>query len=404
MRIDERLDLTCCSTFHRVESWAAISSALSGSLPRIREQLAHEGALAVGLRLTADSAASLDAPEPMSRLCELLRAGDYYVPTMDGVPYASPNGPCFKGQAYLADWRDPARLAYTNRLARLLATMTAAVGRAGACISTVPGAYRAHIESTSDIAVMAAGLLAHAASLKRLREDTGVTVALALEPEPGCHLETAADAVSFMLTWLLAPSALAAASRAACIELTRDDVLRHVGLCLDACHMAVVFEDPAAAFAAAASEGIRVLKVQLSSAVRYLPNDGTRSPASALSRFVEDGDRHQVVVRTPHGLVKFADLRDALRADSGHVMPAGEWRVHFHVPMVLAVESGVDTSQTYLREVLRLVKASETPMCLEVEVYPWDVLPPEHGTTDVCTVIARELDWVRTTLLCGVGV
>jgi hypothetical protein len=32
------------------------------------------------------------------------------------------------------------------------------------------------------------------------------------------------------------------------------------------------------------------------------------------------------------------------------------------------------------------------------------VLPPEHGTTDVCTVIARELDWVRTTLLCGVGV
>jgi hypothetical protein len=141
-----------------------------------------------------------------------------------------------------------------------------------------------------------------------------------------------------------------------------------------------------------------VLKVQLSSALRYLPRDGSRSPASVLGRFSEDTYLHQVVVGSPHGLVKFTDLPDALRADNGHSRPVGEWRVHFHVPIFLEAMSGFDTSQAYLREVLGLVTRGQAPMCLEVETYTWDVLPPEYRTTDVCTAIARELDWVRTTL------
>ena len=74
---------------------------------------------------------------------------------------------------------------------------------------------------------------------------------------------------------------------------------------------------------------------------------------------------------------------------------AAEWRVHFHVPVFLAAMSGFDTTQAYLATVIDLLKSTGASRCLEVETYTWDVLPPEYRTSDVCTAIARELEWVR---------
>ena len=51
-----------------------------------------------------------------------------------------------------------------------------------------------------------------------------------------------------------------------------------------------------------------------------------------------------------------------------------------------------------LAGVLKVLDRTGVCRCLEVETYTWDVLPPEYRTTDVCTAIARELAWVRSTL------
>ena len=69
--------------------------------------------------------------------------------------------------------------------------------------------------------------------------------------------------------------------------------------------------------------------------------------------------------------------------------------MHFHVPVFLAAMSGFDTTQAYLATVIDLLKSTGASRCLEVETYTWDVLPPEYRTSDVCTAIARELEWVR---------
>jgi sugar phosphate isomerase/epimerase len=394
MRVGERLDLTYCSNIHPGERWPDVSAALAASLPRIRALLAHDGPLAIGVRLSAEAARALEAPEALARFRDFLRAGQYYVPTLNGFPYGAFHGTRVKERVYLPDWRDPERLDYTNRLARLLAVLAADAGLAGASVSTVPGAFRGHVQSEADVASIAAGILAHAAYLRRLREETGVTIALAIEPEPACVLETVDDALAFFREYLLAPAHRAQAARAAGTNLTQDEVLRHVGLCMDACHMAVAFEDAAAAIERAREAGVRILKVQLSSALQYVRRAGGAPAAGVLGRFAEDTYLHQVVVSGERGLAKFTDLPDALAAEAHGSQARGEWRVHFHVPIFLETMQGFGTTQSYLREVLRLMAPTLEPVCLEIETYTWDVLPPEYRTTDACSAIARELQWV----------
>jgi hypothetical protein len=60
--------------------------------------------------------------------------------------------------------------------------------------------------------------------------------------------------------------------------------------------------------------------------------------------------------------------------------------------------SGFDTTQAYLASVLQVIERTSACRCLEVETYTWDVLPAEYRATDVCSAIARELGWVRSTL------
>ncbi len=396
MKVGDRFHLTYCSNIHAGEAWAEVDRALRASLPAIRDQLSAAGPFAIGLRLSARAAEALEQPAALAEFRAFLEAGDYYVPTINGFPYGAFHGQRVKEQVYLPDWRDPARVAYTNRLASLLAAMMASRPGDEGSVSTVPGAFKGHLHSAADAHAIADGMLEHAAHLVRLRGETGITIALAVEPEPACFIETTAEAVDFFTRHLFDDAAVASFARRRGCALTADDVRRHVGVCFDACHMAVEFEDPAAALASLAAAGIRVPKFQISSALRVTdPAEGSRGRA-ALSRFAEDTYLHQVVQCSHGHLDRFTDLPDALSAGDQH--RGREWRVHFHVPIFLARMGDLDTTQPYLESVLDLVKQMPGSTCLEVETYTWDVLPAEYRTVDMNAAIARELAWARARL------
>ena len=398
MNLGGRFDLTYCSNIHAGESWDQVFSNLATSLPRIRELLAFEGRFGIGLRLSGAAARDLEAPAALAGFRAFLGEGNYYVPTINGFPYGAFHGTRVKEKVYLPDWRSDERVDYTNRLARLLALLAADRGDSSASISTVPGAFRAELQSAADVRVMAVRMLQHAAYLKRLHTESGVRITLAIEPEPACYMETVDDTIRFFREYLFEPSLTAAVAREAAIELSPDDVARYVGICLDTCHMAVEFEDSRAAFERLREAGIGVYKVQLSSALR-LAGTAADSPRALLGRFADDTYLHQVVTSGAMGLTRYDDLPDALdAADRNEGAPREEWRVHFHVPIFLAAMSGFDTTQSYLSTVLEELDRNGACRCLEVETYTWDVLPAEYRTTDVCTAIARELAWVRGVL------
>jgi sugar phosphate isomerase/epimerase len=390
-----RPHLTYCTNIHPGETWAEVRDNLVRFVVPVRERFAPGASFGVGLRLSGEAARALGEPSALAELHALLGAHDMYVFTINGFPYGPFHGRPVKEAVYLPDWLDPERLAYTDRLADLLAALLP--DGVDGSISTVPGAFAPRVAGEADAARMASAMLAHIAHLVRVREATGRRVALALEPEPCCFLETIAETVDFFERHLLAPAAVAdtadatGLAPAAAEEAIRD----HLGVCLDACHMAVEFEDPAAALDALARAGIRVQKVQVSAGLRVAFPGGHEDAAvrAALAAFADDVYLHQVVERRADGaLTRHLDLPQALAADQAASGPR-EWRVHFHVPLFRERFGRFEGTQSYVAELLRLVRARTDCAHFEVETYTWDVLPEEFRREDIVSAVARELAW-----------
>ena len=173
---------------------------------------------------------------------------------------------------------------------------------------------------------------------------------------------------------------------------------RHLGLCLDLCHAAVEFEEPAQAIAMLSAAGIPVAKLQVSAGLRIERIDAG-TPA-LLAPFDDGIYLHQVVARSAGELTRYTDLGEAfaaLDADPPSAHPR-EWRVHYHVPLFLADLGPFSSTQCFVRAALDLHRRQPISSHLEVETYTWDVLPERYRTDALPVAIARELRWVRTQL------
>jgi sugar phosphate isomerase/epimerase len=261
--------LTYCTNIHPGESWPELRAVLARHLPAVKRRVSPDGPMGVGLRLSAVAATSLaEEPEALAWLSDFLAREDLYTFTINGFPYGRFHGARVKEGVYQPDWRRTERLAYTDCLADLLAGLLPE-GATGS-ISTVPGGFR-DIRGSQPAASQVAGmLLRHVAHLSRLRERTGRTVALALEPEPMCFLETIEEAARFFEDHLFSRSACAGLAdlMGMAVAAAEAAVHRHLGLCYDVCHAAVEFEDAAASLARLRRSGIAIPKLQLSSALR----------------------------------------------------------------------------------------------------------------------------------------
>ena len=403
MNLGDGVHLTYCSNIHPGESWAEVRANFDRYVVAVRDRLRPAGDFGVGLRLSARAAAELAEPDALAEFKSFLARSGMYVFTLNGFPYGPFHGARVKEDVYLPDWRDPERLRYTNQLADLLLELLPADPTIEGSVSTVPGAYKPALGGAEDVARMVEHLMRHVAHLVALRERSGRLVTLALEPEPHCFLETVAEAVVFFQAELHGAAAVGRLMALTHLDATAAArALRdHLGLCLDLCHAAVEFEEPADCLRQLRDAGIRVLKMQISAGLR-LPR---LAPAAlrALKRFDDPTYLHQVVQRGPAGLRRFADLPEAFgslpEADTDTVTDTKlEWRVHFHVPIFLDRLEPFASTQSFIREVLALHRASPVSAHLEVETYTWDVLPEPFRTGTVDAAVARELAWVRTEL------
>lgn len=395
--------LTYCTNIHPGESWAEVFSALDAFVPAVKARVSPEAPFAVGLRLSARAATELLVPQELDRFRGFLAERALYVPTINGFPHGAFHGVAVKEAVYLPDWRDPARLAYTCDLADILAALLPEDGHVTGSISTVPGAFRPAIQGPADVERMASHLRKHAAHLHALRERTGKTISLALEPEPFCYLETASEAVAFFERHLFTRESVSrfAALAGTSLSVAEEALRRHLGVCYDTCHGAVLHEDPAGALRELRRAGIRVGKLQLTAGLEVdfaalgADEAARRGLLRALRPFAEGVYLHQVMAREGEGLYRALDLPEALAEAERDPSRPTVWRIHFHVPVFREVMGPFRNTQPFLRDLLAIVKEEPISDTLEVETYTWDVLPPEHRTEAVSEAIARELDWVR---------
>ncbi len=387
-----------CTNVHAGADVAETLRQLETHALRVRELVSPGEPLPIGLWLSALAAGELDSPARVAELRERLDRLGLAVVTLNGFPFIDFHGHAIKHAVYEPHWARPERLAYTVRLANILVDLLPP-GTRHASISTVPIGWRPTFTNegcAASVGIAASQLEAMAAHCARIERERGVRLHVDLEPEPGCLLDRSSDAVELFAQCF--PGS----------ELAR----RHLGICHDICHAAVMFEPQRTALAAYRDAGIRVGKVQVSSAIEA---DGSRESLTMLRRFDEPKYLHQTCIR-PEALRSgslgsparedirfFEDLGSALG-----VPPRGVARTHFHVPIHLATlgdelaplvttQREIGACMDALRE-FGLLDGDDAPT-LEIETYAWTVLPEPLRPTTLAEGIAREIRWLREALV-----
>ena len=367
--------LTYCLNIHRGETWAENFATLRTTVLAVRNLVSPGLPFGLGMRLSAAAANEMDVAE----LRAFLESENLFVFTINGFPYGRFHGGAVKENVYAPDWRSPLRRDYTNRLADILSALTAGTGT----ISTVPCSWKAWNPEIAPMLDHLTDCVAHFATSTK-------NIVLTVEPEPGCLLETTAETIAFFADHLFQQGAAMLAAKLGVSESDARELMRHhLGVCLDTCHAALQFEDPFECLRRYEAAGIRVPKIQISSALRT-----DISSIDALRPFVEPVYLHQVKARTATGeILSWTDLPQALAELPA--TKAREVRVHFHVPLHYPGDgplqsTGALLSPEFLRHISR-----DPANHLEIETYTWDVLPPALRSSAIEESIAAEFRWVR---------
>ncbi|MCG8648417.1 MAG: xylose isomerase, partial [Pirellulales bacterium] len=261
-------------------------------------------------------------------------------------------------------------------------------------ISTLPIGWPSEVTSPAQLEQAGRHLRSMADHLKDLESRTGRRIVVAIEPEPGCIIDTVDDVTEWFHTYL-----------------PEDHHRRYLTVCHDICHSAVMMESQSAVLNRLAQEGIGIGKIQVSSAIvadwESMGAQRQREAMDQLRSFAEDRYLHQTGRQTREGQFLLAeDLPDLVGGENRDaVSPADDrkWVVHFHVPVFLERFGHLATSQAAVWDCLRTLSENrdsneakiEFTGHLEIETYAWTVLPESMRQRGLAEDIASEVTWLQ---------
>jgi len=393
-----------CTNVHAGTDLATICDNLDRYAVPVRTSVAPEGDLGVGLWLPAQAARELGAGSRAAELADFLRKRHLCPFTINGFPFDNFHQEIVKHQVYLPTWWDSRRLEYTHQLAEILVQLLPADSMVGS-ISTLPIGWPDNpldpqssppTSEASQRDLLQAGkyLRELADRLQGIEARTGRRIVVAIEPEPGCILDTTDDVIEWFHT-----------------QLPETHHRRYLTVCHDVCHAAVMMESQADVLSRLASAGIGIGKVQVSSAIvadwSAMAIGRRREAVEQLSTFADDRYLHQTGRLTEQGRFELSEdlpgLLTSLPMSGDPVQNDQCWVVHFHVPVFLERFGHLTTSHDAVLECLRaLLRGSESSAPaidftghLEVETYAWSVMPEAMRKRGLAEDIASEMVWLR---------
>lgn len=401
MRIDHhQAHLSYCSNIHPGESWEETFSNLKNHTTQVRNQLTNDK-FGIGLRLSSVASIEILQRDQLQNFKVWLESEEMYVFTINGFPYGQFHQERVKDQVHAPDWTTIERLEYTKRLFLILSVLLP-IGLDGG-VSTSPISYKWWHTDEKSLNEAKSKACTHLAELiiylVKLKNDTGKSLHLDMEPEPDGIIETTSEFIDYFKHYLLGDGLKSVSSGLDCSPESAEEYIReHFQLCYDVCHFAVGFENPEDAISRIASENIKIGRIQISAALASpnLSDADVTEVCKQLSVFDEPIYLHQAVTKqTNEELKRFPDLGDAIK--SLQHPPDLEIRTHFHVPIFTKEYGLLRSTQKEIIETLKVWLTQNFTNHLEVETYTWDVLP-EDMRTDLVSSIVRELNWVQQVL------
>jgi sugar phosphate isomerase/epimerase len=392
------LDLTYCTNIHPGESWPEVRSNLETHTLGLKDLLSPNDWFGVGLRLSAVATEELLRGSELTKLKTFLDEHHLYISLMNGFPYGAFNCGVVKSDVFAPDWRDEARVHYTLNLLKILQSILPSGVDGG--ISTLPLSYKPWIRDSSRESKswqkIVRNLIQVTEALVRVRRETGHMIHLDIEPEPDGLVENTTELIQFFEE-VLSDAGVSLLARALGIshQESKNHIFDHIRVCFDTCHLSVEYEDPVDSLRRLQDSGIRIGRIQVSSALHVRFNETAERQEQILAQlgpFSEPNYLHQVIERSSNeSLRHYPDLGDALAAVQE--VSAREWRIHYHVPLFTAQYGALSSNQQTNREVLSAATKSEITSHLEIETYTWDILPSSLKM-DLLPSIAREYQWV----------
>ncbi len=402
---DDDLRFGYCTNVHAGITLEDAKANLERVATQIRATLCPSGRLPVGLWLAHNAAEQLHSDRTIPQFGEWLRERGLKPYTFNGFPQGDFHQPVVKHAVYEPTWLDESRVQYTLQLADILGEL---IDGSHGSISTLPLGWPHRQWQTNDFQQAGLNLQRVAAHLDQLYQSLGKEIVLAIEPEPGCVIDTATDMVAFLEQFVF--------------DDKRPYIRRHITVCHDICHSAVMFEPQEMALSLYLKQGVRVGKVQVSSAVEVPWHNYAQDNAAGqrtweqLQRFSEPRYLHQTTrmavqdATQPDQLEMVDDLPIALDSwlpEAPHAWPTTPWRIHFHVPIFVERFEQLHATRA---DILTAVQFFETHRDsqvdhsawftgdYEVETYAWGVLPPELRVDNLAGGIAKELAYFQSVL------
>lgn len=382
------LQLGYCTNVHAGPDLESTKQNLEKYALEVKRQFSPNSPMGVGLWLAAPAAGQLLEAAALEHFTEWLADQNLIPFTFNGFPYSDFHQEVVKLDVYLPTWWDQRRLEYTKHLATIQHALLP-TGLEGS-ISTMPIAWGKPLPTAEQWQSAANNMQELVSFLHQLEDQTGRLIYVCIEPEPGCALDTGQDIRDFFNNYLLP---------AGNEDLTR----RHIRVCHDICHSGVMFEPQREVIQLYRSEGIRIGKVQVSSAVWVPFSEIAAADRAAavqqLADFNEIKYMHQTSIRDNDGnTVLYDDLGEALATIDNPESLDSTWSVHFHVPIFLKSFGHLQSTQSQVLECLECCLADDQLTHFEVETYAWNVLPAELQSENLADGIAREMDWFKTQL------
>ncbi|HKK77044.1 MAG TPA: metabolite traffic protein EboE [Saprospiraceae bacterium] len=387
--------LTYCTNIHPGETWPEVFQSLDYCLA-VKERVSPDQPFGIGLRLSAQAAQQLGRGKALAEFKNWLEEKDCYVFTMNGFPYGGFHNKVVKDHVHAPDWTTVERLDYTKLLFDQLGMLLPTEMEGG--ISTSPLSYRFWHKTEEALAAAVWKSTLHlidlVAFLARLKERTGRSLHLDIEPEPDGILENCGEFIDYYENILLAKGAAALAKKMDISPTQAEDHIReHIQLCYDVCHFAVAYEEPQWVLDQLQAKGIKVGKIQISAAIKsQLNEEAIEDIKSSLLPYNESTYLHQTVFATKdQKLARYPDLGPALEQINNPDYT--ELRTHFHVPIFTDSYGALRSTNDEIEKVLKIWNAKPFSRHLEIETYTWGVLPANHQL-DLTASISRELSWV----------